>query len=78
VKHPVTLLDGRQVDSGSEEHRHECVARMVAARPTLAERREYLEVVERRRGVAAADRLRATMKQLWEARRPGAGGKAQP
>lgn len=63
-----TLLDGRQVDSASEDWRHECEARAIAARPTLAERRMYLEEVERRRGVAAADRLRETMKQLWEAR----------
>lgn len=65
----VTLLDGRQVDSASEEWRHECEARMVAARPSLAQRREYLAEVERRRGAAAAEQLRQTMKQLWEARR---------
>ena len=65
----VTLLDGRQVDSASEDWRHECEARAIAARPTLAERRMYLDEVERRRGAAAADRLRETMKQLWEARK---------
>lgn len=64
-----TLLDGREVDSASEDWRHECEARAVAARPTLAERREYLDLVERRRGRAAAERLRETMKQLWEARK---------
>jgi len=64
----VTLIDGRQVDSASEDWRHECEARAIAARPTLAERREYLDLVERRRGKPAADRLRATMKQLWEAK----------
>jgi hypothetical protein len=65
----VTLLDGRQVDSASEDWRHECEARAIAARPTLAERRMYLDEVERRRGAAAAERLRETMKQLWEARK---------
>lgn len=65
----VTLLDGRQVDSASEDWRHECEARAIAARPTLAERRMYLDEVERRRGTAAAERLRETMKQLWEARK---------
>lgn len=65
----VTLLDGRQVDSASEEWRHETEARAIAARPTLAERRMYLDEVEHRRGAAAADRLRETMKQLWEARK---------
>lgn len=64
----VTLIDGRQVDSASEEWRHECEARAIAARPTLAERREYLDLVERKRGHASADRLRETMKQLWKAR----------
>ncbi len=64
----VTLLDGREVDSASEEWRHECEARSIAARPTLDERRQYLSEVERRRGKDAADRLRETMKQLGEAR----------
>ena len=64
----VTLVDGRQVDSASEDWRHETEARYVASRPTLSDRRIYLAEIERRRGSAAADRLRATMKQLWEAR----------
>lgn len=64
-----TLIDGRQVPSDSEEWRHETEARAVVGRPSLADRRMYLDEVERRRGKAAADRLRATMKQLWEARK---------
>jgi hypothetical protein len=59
-----TLLDGRQVDDASEEHRHECEARAIAALPTLIARREFLEAIEKRRGKAAADRLRETMKAL--------------
>ena len=65
----ITLVDGTKSPSDSEAWRHECEARMVAARPTLAERREYLFEVERRRGKDAADSLRRTMKQLWEARK---------
>ena len=65
----VTLIDGRQVDRASEEWRHECEARAIAARPMLAERRMYLDEVEHSRGKDAADRLRETMKQLWDARR---------
>lgn len=65
----VTLLDGTEVDSASEAWRHECEARYVASRPTLLDRREYLDAVERRRGQAEADRLRQTMKQLWEQKR---------
>lgn len=66
----VTLLDGRQVDSASEDWRHECEARSIAERPSLAERRMYLGEVEKSRGKAEADRLRATMTKLWEARNP--------
>lgn len=69
----VTLIDGREVDSASEDWRHETEARMVVDRPTLGERRAYLEVVERRRGKAEADRLRATMNALWRARNPPPG-----
>lgn len=62
----VKLIDGREVDSASEDWRHETEARAIAARPTLAERRIYLAEIERRRGVAVANRLRETMKKLWE------------
>lgn len=65
----VTLLDGREVDSASEEWRHECEARAIADLRTLDERRAWLETLEKRRGKADADRLRATMKALWEARK---------
>ena len=63
------LIDGRQVETDSEAWRHECEARAIAMLPTLAERRAWLENLERRRGKAAVDILRETMKQLWEARR---------
>lgn len=65
----VTLIDGSHVDSASEDWRHECEARAIAARPSLQQRRDYLEAIEKRRGAAAAQRLRATMKQIWEARK---------
>lgn len=68
----VTLLDGSAVDSTSEAWRHECEARAIADLPTLPERRAWLEAVEHRRGKAAADALRATLKQLWGARKPAA------
>ncbi len=61
----VKLLDGREVPSDSEEWRHECEARSVVALPTLAERRVYIDGVERKRGKDAADRLRATVLLLW-------------
>lgn len=65
----VSLLDGRQVDSASEEWRHECEARAIVELPTLVDRRMYLDEVERRRGSDAAKRLRDTMMQIWEARK---------
>ena len=65
----VRLLDGTEVDSTSEAWRHETEARYVAARPSLHDRREYLDAVERRRGQAEADRLRETMRKLWEQKR---------
>lgn len=68
-----TLVDGRDVASDSPEWRHECEARAIAALPTLAERRAWLEGLERRRGPAAVESLRATMRQLWEARKPPTG-----
>jgi hypothetical protein len=64
----VQLIDGSKVDSASEAWRHECEARAIAALPTLALRRAWLEDIERKRGKAEADRLRATMRQIWEAR----------
>lgn len=61
-----TLIDGRRVAPDSEEHRHECEARMVMTIATSAARREYLDAVQRCRGKDAADRLRATVAQMWE------------
>lgn len=63
----VTLHDGRQVDSASEEWRHETEARHIARLPKLADRRAWLEVIERKRGKAEADRLRMTMGEIWKA-----------
>lgn len=50
----------------SEAHRAACEARWVAALPTHGDRRAYLERVARRRGQAAADRLR---QAAWGAMR---------
>ena len=70
----VTLIDGSQADSSSEAWRHDCEARMVAGMDTLWHRREYLEIVERRRGKPAADALRVTMGLIWAQRMARAGG----
>ena len=65
----VTLHDGREVDSASEDWRHECEAEAIARLQTLDDRRAHLEWIEAKRGKAAADKLRATMQALWKARR---------
>jgi hypothetical protein len=62
------LIDGTEVDSTSEAWRHECEARAIAALPTLAERRSWLDDLARKRGVFEADRIRNTLKRLWEAK----------
>lgn len=63
----VTLLDGRQVDSSSEEWRLETEARELMRWGTL-ERREYFATVERKRGAKACEQLKAVFMKLWEAR----------
>ena len=68
----VTLLDGREVDSASEDWRHECEARHIAKLPTLADRRAWLEVIEHKRGKAEADRLGRTMGEIWATGKKGA------
>lgn len=62
-----TLIDGTVVPIDSEDWRHECEARAIANLPTLAQRRAWLEDIERKRGKAAAERLKDTMKALWKA-----------
>lgn len=63
----VTLRDGRQVPSDSEEWRHECEARTICRMPTRAERRESLERIERLRGTAARLAVQAEVTAIWEA-----------
>lgn len=74
---PVTLHDGRQVLSDSEEWRHECEARFIIAMPTLEQRRQFLygrrdpvmgELrggLLQRRGQAAVTRIEQTIKAIW-------------
>lgn len=53
----------------SESYRHECEVRWIAALPTTARRRAYLDAIEQRRGKPAADKLRADLLQLWRDRK---------
>lgn len=59
------LHDGTEVSSYSEAWRHECEARWILKLPSLQERRDWLASLEKRRGQAEVERLKATMQQLW-------------
>lgn len=69
MQHIVKLIDGREVASDSEEWRHECEARMVCGRPTIDQRRGYLDKVEKARGKPARQALEATIREIWNATR---------
>ncbi len=62
----VTLITGEQVDSASEAYRLECEARELLRGRSTQDRREYLAIVERKRGTQAADALKAAIQKLWE------------
>lgn len=64
-----TLVDGTDVDSASDAWRHECEARAIAALPTLALRRAWLEQIDRQRCKGQGDMMRATMRALWDQRK---------
>ena len=71
----VTLHDGTQVLSDSEEWRHECEARAVMKMPTREHRNRYIYKVAQFRGEAEARRIRETVRKLWPVReRPAEGG----
>lgn len=60
----VTLIDGREVDSASEEWRHETEARMVARMPSTAQRHDYIAAVMHQRGRDAAQELKALATRI--------------
>lgn len=62
----VTLIDGSRVDSWSEAWRHECEARSILAMPSKHQRQDFLAGIEKYRGAAAAEKLRAKVLQVWE------------
>lgn len=61
----VTLADGRQVLSDSEDWRHECEARTVLEMATKQVRLEFLDKLEKRRGPDARRALELTIMNLW-------------
>jgi hypothetical protein len=54
----------------SDEHRHQCEVRFVLAMPSRAQRADYLdERLDKKRGAAAAQRLRDDVRAGWLAAR---------
>lgn len=70
-KPTVTLIDGRVVDSWSEDWRHECEAREILALPTGDMRRDRLAAIRSRRGPGAANALRKTLRAMYAAQGGG-------
>jgi hypothetical protein len=64
---PKTLIDGRVVDSASEEWRAECEARYALGLHRI-ERGPFLDGVKQRRGERAWTRLLAGMQSVRRAR----------
>lgn len=60
----MTLLDGRLVPSDSEEWRQECEARAVLKMP-LGLRKQYLGIVEKKRGLPERQRVQGLVERLW-------------
>lgn len=58
---------GKEIDTGSEKYRHECETRHVLAlrRQDRNAAHDYLALVAKRRGQAAADALRDAAAKLW-------------
>jgi hypothetical protein len=65
----VTLHDGREVDSSSENWRAECEARYVLRLKSKQQRHAYLDSVAKRRGSAARDSLESLVMAVWKAGR---------
>lgn len=63
----VTLIDGRVVDTCSEEWRAECEARSVCRMRTKADRLAYLERVRKKRSTAAMIALEGLIRDVWRA-----------
>lgn len=65
---PVTLLDGRQVDSDSIDYRDECLGRHVLAIGSRIERIQWLADFEKKHGTAAVERLKDAITRVHGAR----------
>ena len=55
-------------DTYSEEWRHECEINFVLAMPSRERRAAYLDLIEKHRGEAAADRMKQELLRAWNER----------
>ena len=62
----VTLIDGRQVDSWSEDWRAECEARHVLSLQPIQRRRDYIAGCTQKRGDKAGKELADLVRKVWE------------
>ena len=65
----VTLHDGRQVASNSQEWLRECEARHVLKQPTIEARRTMLAAIEKKRGAEARQELEQRALAIWQSAR---------
>lgn len=66
----VTLHDGREVLSNSQDWLMECEAKYVLKQPTIEARRTLLSAIEKRRGAKAREELEQRALAIWRANRP--------
>ena len=74
----VILIDGREVDSGSDEWRQECLQRQrhvdaLVRLAGLSQREEwkaYVQAVRRNEGDVAAERVKQAFGKAWDALHP--------
>lgn len=62
-------LLGSEVDSWSEDWRHECECSSILAMPTRDARHDFLLGVEKFRGRPSAEKLKSDVLRLWEINR---------
>ena len=62
------MSDVNSTAMSSEQHRHECEVRWIAALPSNDRRKAYLEGVAKKRGDDSAKRLRADVWNLMQAK----------
>lgn len=66
----VTLHDGREVLSNSQDWLMECEAKYVLKQPTIEARRTLLAAIEKRRGAKSREELEQRALAIWRANRP--------